>query len=184
MPSLSVTIPTAIGNLQIYANQRQLDKADKLIRETPDLLTKAYKSAALIYAERMARIAKTCLLHGMPPRGSGVSWPAHAPSTVRVLGAHSLLYWSSQYYHNIQVIRRGKYIAAGVPSGTLKTRPDGNKPSGLRLSQVAKILEFGTEDGKIPSRPLWQYLWPSVGGKQSYKQELVQQIRKQIRKYM
>lgn len=182
MPKLALTIPTSIGDLQIYANPKQLEKADRLIQKTPKILTDAYTIAATKFAERLAKTARSCLAHGMPPRGSGVSWPPHAASTVKRLGEHTLLYWSSQYYHHIQVLKRGKHIAVGVPPGLHKTRPDGWKSSSpLTLSQVAKILEYGS--GKIPPRPLWRYLWPTVGGQDAYRRELVQQIRKQIRKY-
>ena len=182
MPKLAITIPTSLGEIGLYANQKKLDQADKLIRETPKILTDAYTIAATKYAERIAKIARSCLAHGMPPSGSGVSWPPHAASTVKRLGEHTLLYWSSQYYHHIRIIKRGKHIAVGVPPGLRKTRPDGWKSSSpLTLSQVAKILEYGSD--KIPARPLWQYLWPAVGGQEAYRKELVQQIRKQIRKY-
>lgn len=184
MIKLSITLPTEFGELEIYANPTRLKKAEELIRKTPKILNDAYEIAAHKFANRLVRMAKYCLANGIPPRGSGVSWPPHAESTVRRLGEHTLLYWSSQYYHHIRVIKRGKHIAVGVPPGLKKTRPDGSRSySELTLSQVAKILEFGSRDGKIPKRPLWQYLWPSIGGDSPYKRELVQQIRKQINKY-
>lgn len=182
MPTLSITLPTALGDLKIYANPKQLDKADKLIKKTPEILRKAYLEAATKYGNKIAVIAKACLRRGMPPRGSGVSWPPHAESTIKRLGEHTLMYWSSQYYHNIKVIKRGKNVAVGITPGRKKTRPD-HVASNITISQVAKILEFGSRDGKIPPRPLWQYLWPTVGGKEAYKKELVIQIRKQLRKY-
>lgn len=182
-PSLSITLPTPIGELKIYANQARLDKATKLIAKTPEILNKAYADAANKYGKKIAVVAKECLAKGMPPRGSGVSWAPHSPNTIRVLGEHSLLYWSSQYYRSIQVLRRGKRIAVGVPPGRRKTRPD-HRSSRVTVSQVAKMLEFGSEvTDKLPARPLWRYLWPAVGGKDGYKKELVVQIRKQLRKY-
>lgn len=182
MPKLALTLPTSFGDLVIYANPKQLEKADRLIHKTPKILTEAYTIAATKYAERLAKTARSCIAHGMPPKGSGVSWPPHAASTINRLGEHTLLYWSSQYYNHIRVLKRGKHIAVGVPPGLNKTRPDGWKSSSpLTLSQVAKILEFG--GGKVPPRPLWRYLWNAVGGQDNYKKELVQQIRKQIRKY-
>lgn len=181
---ISVTIPSALGRVQLYADPRQVEKATELIKSTPEILTKAYNISANRYAERIVRTAKSCIAHGIPPRGSGVSWPPHAASTVKRLGAHTLLYWSHQYYHHIKVIRRGKHIAVGVPSSLRKTRPDHYRSSSpITLSRVAKILELGSEDGKIPARPLWRYLWPSVGGSDSYEKDLVKEIRKQISLY-
>lgn len=182
MAGLSVTIPTALGNIQIYADQKKLEKANKIIKETPNILTEAYYVSARKYADRIAKMARDCISRGMPPRGYGVSWPPHAESTVKRLGEHGLLYWSSQYYRHIRVLKRGKYIAVGLPSGVKKTRPDGYDPkTPLTLTKVAKILESGSEDGKIPARPLWQYLWPAVGGDEKYKKLLAEQIRKQLR---
>lgn len=179
--TLQVTLPTTLGRVEIYADPTKLAKAEKLIKDTPKILTDAYTIAATKYAERIAKMARSCLKRGMPPSGSGVSWPPHAESTVKRLGQHGLLYWSSQYYHNISVVKRGKHIAAGIASGrSRKTRPD-QLPTRLTLSAVARILEFG--GGYVPERPLWQYLWPAVGGREHYRMELVQQIRKQIRKY-
>ena len=179
---LNLTIPTALGDLQVYADPSKLNKADKLIQSVPKILTESYNIAGYRFAERIARMAKTCLSRGMPPRGSGVSWPPHSVNTVKRLGEHTLLNWSGQYKNAIRVGRRGKHIYAGVPSGLKKTRPD-HRPGRLTLSQVAKILEYGTDDGRIPERPLWNPLWEVVGGKAKFKEELVQEIRKQIRKY-
>lgn len=182
MAVASVTIPTLLGNIQIYTDSRKLEKANKIVKETPNILTEAYYVSARKYAERIAKMARTCLSRGMPPRGSGVSWPPHAESTVKRLGEHGLLYWSSQYYHYIRVLKRGKHIAVGLPSNVKKTRPDRYNPKNpLTLTKVAKLLELGSEDGKIPARPLWAYLWPAVGGNNSYKKLLVEQIRKQLR---
>lgn len=183
MPSLQLTIPTLFGEISVYADQNKLNKADKLIKSTPKILNDAYKIAATVYAERIEKMAKYCITHGMPPRGSGVSWPPHSANTVKRLGAHTLLFWTGQYRNYITVLKRGKSVAVGVPPGMRKWKKGDANPNPLTLSQVAKILEFGTIDGKIPARPLWRYLWPTVGGKESYKKELVQQIRKQLRKY-
>lgn len=185
MPVLNITIPTVLGDLSLVANQRTIDRVTKTIEKTPNLLNKAYELVGNQYAQRIAKMAKRCISRGMPPPGSGVSWQPHAESTVRRLGEHGLLYWSSQYYHNIQVIKRGKHISVGVPSNVRKTRPDHykrNNSSVRTLSQVAKILEYGSLDGRIPARPLWRYIWKSVNGPIGYKKDLIQEINRQVRK--
>lgn len=179
--TINITFPTALGTVHIYANPTQQRKADKLIKSVPKILKDSYEAAATRWGERIVRMAKTCLKRGMPPPGSGVSWPPHAESTTRKLGEHTLLYWSGQYHNQIKLLRRGKYIFAGVHGSTNKTRPDGRK-SNLTLLQVAKILEFG--GGRVPARPLWIPLYESMGGNDKFKQELVKEIRKQLRKYM
>ena len=178
--TINITLSTVLGNVKIWANPRQQKKAEELLRKTPEILQQAYKNTAQRFGDRLAKMAKTCLRKGIPPKNSGVSWPPHAASTTRRLGEHTLLYWSSQYYHAIGVYTRGRNIFVGVKSRVKKTRPDGRN-SGLTLLQVAKILEFG--GGKVPARPLWIPLFESVGGKAKFKQELVKEIRKQVRKY-
>lgn len=178
--TINITLSTVLGNVKIWANPRQQRKAEELLKKTPEILHQAYLNTAKRFGERLAKMAKTCLRKGMPPSNSGVSWPPHAASTTRRLGEHTLLYWSSQYYHAVGVYTRGRYIFVGVKSSVKKTRPDG-RTSGLTLLQVAKVLEFG--GGKIPARPLWIPLFESVGGKAKFKQELVKEIRKQMRKY-
>ena len=178
--TINITLSTVLGNVKIWANPRQQKKAEELLRKTPEILQQAYKNTAQRFGDRLAKMAKTCLRKGIPPKNSGVSWPPHAASTTRRLGEHTLLYWSSQYYHAIGLYTRGRNIFVGVESGVKKTRPDGRN-SGLTLLQVAKILEFG--GGKVPARPLWIPLFESVGGKAKFKQELVKEIRKQVRKY-
>lgn len=179
--TINISFPTALGNVKIWANPSQQRKATELLKKTPQILNQAYVNTAKRFGERLAKMAKTCLRKGMPPPNSGVSWPPHAASTTRRLGAHTLLYWSTQYYHAIGVYTRGKHIFVGVKASQRKTRPDKSSPSGLTLTQVAKILEFG--GGRVPARPLWIPLLESVGGKAKFKQELVKEIRKQMRKY-
>lgn len=182
MPKLQLTIPTCFGDIAVYADPRDVARANKLIQKTPQILTEAYINAVNKWGPRLVRAAKSCLIHGMPPKGSGVSWPPHSAMTVKRLGAHTLLNWTGEYKRNIKLVRRGRQFAVGLPPGKKKTRPDGST-SGLTLTQVAKILEYGSRNGKIPARPLWQYLWNSVGGNEPYKKVLVREIRKQIRKY-
>lgn len=183
MASLGITLPTAVGDLKIYVNPTQQAKATQLLNSMPHILTSSYEEAAIKFGERLAKMARSCLKSGMPPSGSGVSWPPHSQSTIRQLGAHTLLYWSSQYYNSIGVRRRGKDIYVGVPNSTRKTRPDG-KSSGISLINVAKILEYGDMAGKIPPRPLWAPLFKSVGGKEKFKYELVKVIRSNVRRYL
>jgi hypothetical protein len=179
--SLQITIPTLVGDLVIYANGNQQAKAEKLIRETPNILNNAYKLAGLAFAERLAKIAKECISRGMPPPDSGVSWPPHTEKTIKAIGEHTLLYWSSQYYRNIKPLQRGKQIAVGLTQSRIKTRPDGRiNKNPKTLTWVAKVLEFGSSDGRIPPRPLWSVLWDNTMA-DKYKKQLVLEIRKQIR---
>lgn len=181
MKSLQITLPTIVGEIDIYVNRNQQAQAERLIQKCPSILSKSYEIAGLKFANRLARIAKTCISRGMPPPGSRVSWPPHSINTIKTIGSHTLLYWSSQYWRNIKPIKRGKHIAVGLPPGLIKTRPDGKSSKGKTLTQVAKMLEFGSSSGKLPPRPLWTVLWDS-SMKDKFKKELILEIRKQIRR--
>lgn len=181
MKSLYITLPTIVGEIDIYVNRNQQAKAERLIQKCPSILSKSYEVAAMRFANRLARIAKTCISRGMPPPGSRVSWPPHSINTIKTIGSHTLLYWSSQYWRNIKPIKRGKHIAVGLPHRLIKTRPDGKSSKGKTLTQVAKMLEFGSVSGKLPPRPLWTVLWDS-SMKDKFKKELILEIRKQIRR--
>lgn len=181
MKSLHITLPTIVGEIDIYVNRNQQAKAERLIQKCPSILSKSYEIAGLKFANRLARIAKTCISRGMPPPGSRISWPPHSINTIKTIGSHTLLYWSSQYWRNIKPIKRGKHIAVGLPPGLIKTRPDGKSSKGKTLTQVAKMLEFGSSSGKLPPRPLWTVLWDSSMN-DKFKKELILEIRKQIRR--
>lgn len=182
MAGISISFPTFIGNIQIYASPLKTEKARRLLGKTPTLLNKAYELTSNAYAKRIREIAMRCLRRGMPPQGSNESWPPHTKSTIDRIGEHTLLYWSSQYYHHIRIIKRGKTISVGVPPGLIKTRPDLYKPKHrMTLSQVAKILENGSDDGRIPPRPLWKHLWNAVGGKEAYKKAYAKNLRKLLK---
>lgn len=176
----SFSIPYSFGTLRVDLDPISAKKAEKLITGCPSLFKESYKLTATQYAQRAVRVAKACLNKGMPPSGSGVSWPPHSAHTIKRIGEHTLLNWSGQYRNHIRVVRFGRTIAAGVPSSTMKTRPDG-QASHQRLATVAKFLEFGSEDGKLPERPMWTVMWDSIGGRAKYTQLLVKNLRKLIR---
>lgn len=182
MPKIQLTIPS-LGNIEIYTDPRKIAKVNKLISETPKILTEAYLRASYLYGPKLVQAAKRCLRIGMPPHGSGVSWPPHSAKTIKRLGEHTLLNWTGQYMRNIKLVRRGRQVAVGLPPGKIKIRGDGERGR-LTLTQVAKVLEYGSEARSIPARPLWEYLWDSVGGNEPYKKVLVREIRKEIRKHM
>ena len=94
MPSKSVniTLSTPIGPLEIYVDKREQARAERLIAKTPSILTTGYAKGTERFGNQLLRIVRRSLNTGVPPRGSGVSWPPHAPGTIKKYGDLSLIH--------------------------------------------------------------------------------------------
>lgn len=88
MPSKSVniTLSTPVGSLEIYVDKREQARAERLIAKTPSILTKGYAKGTEKFGNQLLRIVRRSLNTGVPPRGSGVSWPPHAPGIIKNMG--------------------------------------------------------------------------------------------------
>lgn len=110
--------------------------------------------------------------------GSGLNWAPLAKSTLarkRRLGQSlNRLYATGQYYRSITIIRKGLTVKVGVKSRTPHS-------SGLTVSQLATIQEFGSNDWRIPARPLWAPSFKQFGGGKRVISHMNWHIRKQIR---
>lgn len=93
MPSKSVniTLSTPVGPLEIYVDKREQARAERLIAKTPSILTEGYAKGTEKFGNQLLRIVRRSLNTGVPPRGSGVSWPPHAPGTLKKYGDHTML---------------------------------------------------------------------------------------------
>ena len=68
--TINITLSTVLGNVKIWANPRQQKKAEELLRKTPEILQQAYTNTAQRFGDRLAKMAKTCLRNGIPPKNS------------------------------------------------------------------------------------------------------------------
>ena len=79
--------------------------------------------------------------------------PSNNPRYLRWKQAHGrsskVLIATGEYIKSIEVRRIGKNWWVGIPQGLMHTNSD------LLMSDLAKILEFGSPAKGIPSRPLW-----------------------------
>lgn len=183
-----------IGRLHIYADKEQLEKAMKLIKEMPGILVEAYDDAAIRYGKKLKKEARSCLDRNQPP--AGVSWPPLSESYVQHMGGDDRRYMKQlQYYESIDIWKEkytvlgtdksGYRVYVGLPNGVKKLHPiHGNKETHLTLSQVAKILENGTRDGRIPPRPLWKPLYDQLGGKKSIERYVTNAIKRKLKPYL
>ena len=181
MPSKSVniTISTPIGPLEIYVDKREQARAERLIAKTPSILTKGYAKGTERFGNQLLRIRS--LNTGIPPRGSGVSWPKHSPGTIKKYGEHTLLNLTGQYARSVTIVKGKKRTFVGLPIGIKKITYTGS-PSRRTLNQIAIMLEYGSRDGNLPPRPLWNPAFKAAGGKAALQREIRNEIRKEIRR--
>lgn len=183
MPSKSVniTLSTPIGPLEIYVDKREQARAERLIAKTPSILTEGYEKGTEKFGNQLLRIVRRSLNTGVPPRGSGVSWPPHAPGTIKKYGDHTMLNLTGQYARSVTLVKGKKRTFVGLPIGIKKITYTG-KTSRKTLNQIAIMLEYGSRDGNLPPRPLWNPAFKAAGGKAALQKEIRNEIRKEIRR--
>lgn len=192
MPSKSVniTLSTPVGPLEIYVDKRKQARAERLIAKTPSILTEGYAKGTEKFGNQLLRIVRRSLNTGVPPRGSGVSWPPHAPGTLKKYGGptmlkkyrdHTMLNLTGQYARSVTLVKGKKRTFVGLPIGIKKITYTG-KTSRKTLNQIAIMLEYGSRDGNLPPRPLWNPAFKAAGGKAALQKEIRNEIRKEIRR--
>lgn len=179
---VNINVGTPLGAVQIYIDPRDQLRAEKLIANSPSILTQSYKRGIEKFSNQLLRIVRKSLNTGMPPPGSGVSWPKHSPTTLKRYPEHPLLHLTGQYARSVTIVRTKNRTYVGLPIGVRKITYAGN-PSHLTLNQVALILEYGSSDGRIPPRPLWAPAFEVAGGREAIKKEIRREVRKELRKY-
>ena len=197
MPSKSINKTLGGLTVRLYVNKLEQAKAKRLLDKMPDIYNKAFERASREFGERLVRLTKKCLAVGQPPPNSGVSWKPHSESTIHDLGVHPLLNLTGTYMNSIGIQRAKGRTWVGLNynrqggsrnaygrSTTGQARVNQDPKSKLTLNQIAIINEFGSKDGKIPARPLWQPAWKSLGGNRAYQALLKSYIKKGLNQYM
>jgi hypothetical protein len=194
-------IDSPFGRVQIYTDPEAQAKAERLLRETPKLLTKAYVDAAERYGKEILKMAKRCVETSTPPKGT--QWPllgkryaerkADYPRTQWYYDGACYLenigIWKERivYPSNFSGIRTGNRVYIGLPTGKhhdmagMASRSNSGPP--LTLQKIGKILEQGSRDGTIKPRPLWKPLY-DLYGKKDIKVLVKNAIIRQIKQYM
>lgn len=167
--------------IELYVDKRAMERAQKLIEDTPDILYEGYKEGSSLFAKKLLKLIKDSLRTGMPPRGSNVSWPKHAPSTIRKLGEHKLLNYTGQYLRSVSTFKSRDGVYVGLPPGVKKVRGKSGSLGKRTLTQVATMLENGGDS--LPPRPLWKPAYKVVGGNKELTKLIIKELRKQIRRY-
>lgn len=177
--------------LQIYVTPQAQKKAEELIRRCPEIMRNAYEKGATRFAKILLAEIKHCLMTGMPPAGSGVSWKPLSPRTIKAYKswkfpeAH-LWYLTGQMYRRISIIRtksKLKEIKVGFPTGVRALSPQKGKNTRGRptLNALSSMLEAGTN--RVPPRPLFVPAYKAVGGQTRLRKFIVEELKKELRKY-
>ncbi len=146
---------------------RVLDNIEPCIR-------KGYNQTATTFAKQIISIVRDSIINGTPPKGSGVYWAKHAPSTEKRYGKHPLLNLTGLYASLISVQTYSSRTYIGVPYNYKITRGDKT----ITMGAIARMLEFGTE--KMPGRPLWAPTLKLVGGGKRFLELTKTNIKKQL----
>lgn len=101
----------------------------------------------------------------------------HAPGTVKKYGEHTLLRLTGQYAKSVTVVKTKNRTFVGLPIGIKKITYTG-KTSRKTLNQIAIMLEYGSRDGNLPPRPLWNPAFKAAGGKLPYKRKYEMKLEK------
>ena len=179
---VNINISLPIGSVQIYVDPRKQMQAEKLITRTPQIMQRAYDLGSRKFGNQLLRIVKRSLNTGVPPPGSKVSWPPHATATLKKYGAHTLLNLTGQYARSVTMVTQKDRTFVGLPPGLRKITYSG-RTSRKTLNQIAIMLEYGSRDGNLPPRPLWQPAFEAAGGNKVLEKEIRNQLRKELRKY-
>lgn len=188
-------IDTPFGQLHIFVDPNEANKAKRLINESPKILWEAWRDAAERYGKKIVKEAKRCINSGIPPKGA--TWPPLSPKYVEAMGGDDRIYYKTgQYEESIGIHRENVYFAktgafsrpryfVGLPPGKMKIPPRyGYKRRPLTLIRVAQLLEQGIPSRNVPPRPLWKPLFDASGGKDRIKIYVRNALKRQLSKYM
>lgn len=179
---VNINISLPIGSVQIYVDPRKQMQAEKLITRTPQIMQRGYDLGSRKFGNQLLRIVKRSLNTGVPPPGSGVSWPPHSVATLKKYGSHTLLNLTGQYARSVTIVNRKDRTFVGLPPGLKKTTYFG-KTSRKTLNQIAIMLEYGSRDGNLPPRELWGPAYKAAGGADDLQKSIRNEVRKELRKY-
>lgn len=179
-------------DIQIYISPRDQQRAEEFFRRTPEAMLLAYRRASQRYAKIILDIVKRAIATGLPPPGSGVSWPPLSPKTLKTYAswkypnAHPW-YLVGAMYRRVgifQTRKRDYQVRVGFPHGVRAAHPAKSEraawSSRPTLTALARQLEEGSN--KVPSRPLFRPAVKAAGGTRRLNTYLVEELRKEFRK--
>lgn len=174
---VNVTLPNLSSlNIELHLTGEWSRVQYGIDRLSPDIKD-GYDRAVLSFSNHLLKIVKRAIISGSPPPNSGVTWEPLSPATIKRWGSHPIYYLTGLYHRSIGLYTYKSRTLVGLPIGTKRAS---NK--NLTLNQLAKILEFGTKDERIPARPLWAPSVKAAGGTSKLKKQILANIRSNLGK--
>lgn len=162
---VNVTIPKVSDLvLQVKLNGEWTQVESAISHLGPDI-QRGYDVAVSKYAKKLLSIVKTSLTLGIPPVGGGVTWQPLSEATIKRWGQHPIYNLTGLYSRSVGLYQYKSRTLIGLPISAKRA-----SQKKLTLNQLAKILEFGSNDGRIPARPVWSPSVKAAGGNTKLKQ--------------
>ena len=174
---VNITLPKVSDLvLQVKLNG-EWQKVESLVSNLGPSMQRGYDKAVNKFSRNLLAIVKKSLTLGIPPMGGGVTWQPLSQATIKRWGQHPIYNLTGLYSRSVGLYRYKSRVLIGLPIGTRRSQKK------LTLNQLARILEFGSNDGRIPPRPVWAPSLKAVGGKNKLKQLILTEIRKELQNY-
>lgn len=176
-----------------YVHPENIEKVRKLLKDMPEIETRAYNKACMNFGKMLARYVRRCILSNTPPEG--VQWPPLSKFYLKNYDSKGFWQLSGQMLRSIKLRNYQNRYYFG-PEPTEKANDPVNKagrarPSKLTLVQLARILESGTygrsnstHHNGIPPRPLFRPSFKAVGGTERLKKYIIANLRLEVKKYI
>lgn len=175
---VNITLPK-VSNLVLQVKLNgEWQKVESLVSNLGPSMQRGYDKAVSKFSRNLLAIVKKSLTLGIPPVGGGVTWQPLAPSTIERYGQHPIYNLTGLYSRSVGLFRYKSKVLIGLPIGARRS-----PQKKLTMNQLAIMLEFGSNDDRIPPRPVWEPSLKAVGGKNKLKQLILTEIRKELQKY-
>lgn len=185
MASNKVNISLPMPNIEVKING-QWQKAISLCDGLQSSIRKGYDKGSNRFSKKLILIVRRAIRSGTPPQGGGVLWPPLSEKTlkkhgshkktIKKQGSHNIYHLTGLYMRSIGIQKSGKRTWIGIPRGIKPSNTHARKT----LNQVAIILEYGSRNGKIPSRPLWKPAFKAANKSNQLKKDIMWGIRSQL----
>lgn len=174
------------GNLEIKIdNQHEWTRVTRGIDNLTKAIRRAYEDAMEDIGSKLVRTIRNAIRSGRPPGGG--TWVPLSQGTLRTYHKHfpgaTTPYLRSgkfmdciDYYQEENGSRM--YVGLGQYSPYSEDYERGEDiRKGLTMIQLAKLLEFGGNGGKIPARPLFNPALQGIGGQAAIRKKILEQLR-------
>jgi len=180
---LNIFIP---GNLELkIVNQLEWTKANRAIKELPKAIHEGYEDAVGDFSRDLINTIRKMMESGDP------SWAPLSPSTLesyhkKYPAANHPWYRSGFMSSRVDFYsdEHSNKVYIGLPQYQYYEPQDWGEDSrrGLTMMQLAKMLEFGSWDGRIPARPLFSTAFDRKGGRNKLRENILKYLKRRLAK--